>query len=170
MQGLLIKPETSEDQDVIYAINHAAFKQIDEAELVNQVRRDGHIALSLLAFLNDEAVAHILYSPVTTESNPQNHTVWGLGPVAVLPAFQKQGVGKALIWQSLEQCKTQGTSAIVVLGHPTYYPQFGFEPANKYGLSFRGEYDGEAFMVQELVQGTLASLSGAVHYVPAFER
>lgn len=127
------------------------------------------MALSLIAIFNDKPIGHILFSPVSIENNPQQHVVWAIAPLAVLPEFQRQGVGKQLMKESLEQCKTQNVSAIVLLGHTSYYPIFGFEAASHYDLFFKGEDFGDAFMVKELRQGVLPSMSGTVNYAPAFD-
>ncbi len=168
MDKLLIRPESASDKDAVYSLNCLAFGRKDEADLVESVRQAGQVALSLVALLDDQLIGHILYSPVSVEHNPEKYKVWGLGPIAVLPEYQCQGVGKELIYTSLDACKSLAVEAVVLLGHKTYYPKFGFEPASKYHLKFKGQDLGDAFMALELSKGVLASLSGAVHYVPAF--
>jgi putative acetyltransferase len=168
MDKLLIRPESASDKDAIYTLNSLAFAQTDEADLVNTVREAGQIALSLVALLGDRLVGHVLYSDVSVEHNPEKYKVWGLGPVAVLPDHQRQGVGKQLIYASLDECKSLAVDAVVLLGHTSYYPKFGFEPASNYNLKFKSQDLGDAFMALELSKGVLASLSGAVYYVPAF--
>ena len=169
MNNLLIKPESPAEQEAIWMIHRAAFGRSAEADLVNAIRNAGQMTLSLVARSKEMPVGHILYSPVSLETNPQHYRVWGLGPIAVLPEYQRQGVGRQLIKTSLEQCKGFGVDTVVLLGHTSYYPKFGFEPASRYGLKFKGEDFGDAFMVLELRKGALASLAGAVHYVPAFD-
>lgn len=169
MENLRVRAELATDKDDVFNINTRAFEQPNEAHLVDAIRRSGQAALSLVALLDEKLVAHIMYSPVRVENNPKNYTVWGLGPIAVLPENQRQGIGKALLKTSLEQCRARGVAAVVLLGHSSYYPKFGFEPAAAYGLSFKGEFSGDAFMVLELIEGVRFSLSGAVYYVPAFD-
>ena len=88
--------------------------------------------------------------------------------MAVRPEFQKQGIGSQLIERGLEQCRAAGQACVVVLGHPEYYPRFGFVPASRYGI--RCEYDvpDEVFMIIELRDGALEGCAGIVKYQPEF--
>lgn len=120
-----------------------------------------------MAELGGEVVGHILFSPVSVLRRPRLN-VMGLGPMAVMPAKQRVGVGSALVRYGLARCKDLGCDAVVVLGHPEYYPRFGFEPASRYAL--RCEYDvpENAFMVAELNQGALEGAFSLVRYDEAF--
>jgi putative acetyltransferase len=112
-------------------------------------------------------VGHVLFSAVSLAEHPELDLM-GLGPMAVLPQHQRQGVGSALVREGLVQCKRKGCQAVVVVGHPEYYPRFGFASASRYGI--RCEYDvpDDVFMVIELVAGTLRGASGLVCYDEAF--
>jgi putative acetyltransferase len=92
----------------------------------------------------------------------------GLAPLAVLPDHQRQGVGSQLVRAGLETCRSRGLSVIVVLGHPEYYPRFGFVPASMKGLEYEHVGPSEAFMVLELQPGVLAHARGVVRYHPEF--
>lgn len=121
------------------------------------------------AVRTNEIVGHILFSPVIL----QGHTdlrLMGLGPVAVVPEFQRKGIGTALTRAGLDECRRLGVAAVVVLGYPEYYGRFGFKPARVF--SIKSEYDnaGDAFMVLELIPGCLKSLSGVIEYHPSFNR
>ncbi|GFZ93993.1 GNAT family N-acetyltransferase [Okeania sp. KiyG1] len=120
--------------------------------------------ISLLAFQEDRAVGHIMFSRVTLEPNvPLSISI--LGPLAVMPDVQKQGIGSKLIQKGLEILSTSGVDLVFVLGHPTYYPRFGFKPAGE--LGFEPTYpilekNADAWMVQELRPGIIGSFSGRI--------
>lgn len=165
---ITIRSERPEDKDAVYAVNRAAFGREDEARLVDTMRQAGDLSLSLVALVAGRIVGHVAFSPVTIEHNPKGHMIWGLAPIAVLPDHQRQGVGKALIQEGLTQCRAIGTDAIVLLGHTSYYPRFGFVPTPRYNLQYKGEDFGDAFMILELTEGAAAHLTGRVDYVGAF--
>jgi putative acetyltransferase len=108
-----------------------------------------------------------LFSPVKIDGRSEPLGV-GLGPVAVLPAAQRRGLGAQLIRTGLERCRMLGYAYVVVLGHPEYYPRFGFEPANGFGLRCEFPVPPEAFMALELRRGGLAGALGTVRYLAAF--
>jgi len=163
---ITIRQEKPEDVAAIYTVNEQAFGQAAEAELVDKLRANGKVTLSLVAVQDGEIVGHILFSPMTIESGEQTFAAVGLGPMAVRPEFQKQGIGSQLIARGLEQCRAHGHACVIVLGHPEYYPRFGFVPASRYGI--RCEYDvpDEVFMALELRDGALGA--GLAKYQPEF--
>lgn len=166
---ITIRAEHSEDKTTVYAVNRAAFEREDEARLVDTMRQKGDLSLSLVALLAGRIVGHVAFSPVTTQHNPTGLRVWGLAPIAVLPDYQRQGVGQALIREGLAQCRAMGIDAVVLLGHTSYYPRFGFVPASRYDLQYKGEDFAEAFMILELTAGAAAQLSGRVDFAAAFD-
>lgn len=160
-----IRPETPADRDAVYVLNTAAFGQPDEADLVDRLRQRADPYLALVAEADGEIVGHIAFTPVTVEGA---EGVVGLAPMAVAPDWQREGIGSVLVREGLRVCAEAGVTAVVVLGHPAYYPRFGFVPAHTVGL--RDDYGAppEAFMALELVPGALTEASGTVRYHDAF--
>lgn len=164
---MLIRAERDTDHAAVHAVNAAAFPTPLEADLVDALRRQAHPLISLVAERDGAILGHILFSPVTLEGRPDLRLM-GLAPLAVAPEHQRSGIGSALVRAGLAECRHLGFSAVVVLGHPEYYPRFGFTPAVRYGL--RSEYDvpAEVFMALELIPGALREATGTIKYHPAF--
>src|ERR1051325_962457 len=164
---MLIRSETPADHAAIRQVNRLAFGQDAEARLVDALREGGYIRLSLVADVDGQIVGHILFNdlPIMTEAG--TIPALALAPMAVLPAFQRQGVGSALVQRGLEVCREQGHRIVIVLGHPAYYPRFGFSMKLAEPLSspFGG---GESWMALELVPAALAGVVGTVQYPPPF--
>lgn len=166
---LTIRRETSEDIAAIRYVNEQAFGQSEEAELVEKLRNRSVLTLSLVAVQKNEIVGHIAFSPVVIESECSSFEATTLAPIAVLPAYQRQGIGGQLVRAGLKECRNLGHEIIVVLGHPTYYPRFGFMPAKPKGIICEFEVPAEAFMVLELREGALAGRGGIVKFQPEFK-
>lgn len=164
---MFIRAENNNDQDVVYAINELAFGRPSEALLVNALRDQAKPIVSLVASLDDEIVGHIMFSPVILSGNPDIQ-IMGLGPMAVTPGHQRMGIGSALVQAGLEQCEQLGYKAVVVLGHPEYYPRFGFTPSSRFGILSEYDVPEEVFMVLELEPQVLSDLSGTVQYHDVF--
>ena len=162
-----IRPEAAADYHAVRAVNAAAFDSRVEADLVEALRRKGIELISLVADEDAEVIGHILFSPVSLAGHP-GLRLMGLGPMAVAPRRQRQGIGTALIREGLEACRRSGCDAVVVLGHANYYPRFGFVPAARYAL--RCEYDvpEDVFLVTELKREALRGASGLIRYDEAF--
>ena len=123
--------------------------------------------ISLVAVYQKSVVGHILFSPVAVAEAPENLRAVGLAPMAVLPEFQKRGIGSKLVRAGLEACRQAGCDVVVVLGHAKYYPRFGFLKARDYGLD--NEYNArDSFMVLELRKGALQEVRGLVKYSSEF--
>jgi putative acetyltransferase len=165
---LTIRPETPEDIPLIYQINHQAFARDNEAELVERLRRENAITLSLVAVQDEQVVGHVLISPVTVHNEDSQWEAVALGPMAVLPSYQRQGVGFALIRAAFEELKKLEKHVILVLGHPKYYPRLGFVPSMPLGIRWENDVPEEVFMVAELKKGALNGRKGIVRYHPVF--
>lgn len=165
--SLSIRAEAPADQDAIRRVNRAAFPTAAEAQLVDALRCEADSFISLVAELDGEIVGQIAFSPVELESDA-SLDLMGLGPMAVLPERQRQGIGSALAHAGCAQCRDAGAVAIVVLGHPQFYPRFGFAPARHFGIDCEYDVPDDAFMLLELVPGALSGRSGRVRYHPAF--
>jgi putative acetyltransferase len=164
---MLIRSEEPKDYPGIYAVNASAFETPAEANLVEALRKEISPIISLVAEENEAIVGHILFSPVTLSGHAELK-IMGLGPMAVVPAHQHNGIGSALVRAGVERCKELGYGAAVVLGHRGYYPRFGFTPSIDYGI--RSEYDvpQDVFMVMELQPGYLRGATGIIQYHAAF--
>lgn len=159
-----IRAERAEDISAVHKVNMAAFERENEADLVDRLRSVAS-TVSFVAVEFEQIVGHIFYSPVEIEGEcADNLFILGLAPLAVLPEHQRQGIGASLIRHSVEECARLGCKAVVVLGHPEYYPKFGFVPAKEKGLRCEYAVPDEAFMVLELARGALKGCSGIVKY------
>jgi len=163
-----IRGERKEDFEGVRRVNEAAFGQPAEADLVDALRSGGAVTVSLVAEVKGQIVGHILFSPVTVQGADDLKAV-GLGPMAVLPEHQRRGIGSLLIRKGLEYCRKAGIQAVVVLGHPDYYPRFGFRRASSWGLRCEFDAPDEAFMALELIPNVLSGRSGVVNYHAAFK-
>ena len=165
---VLIRPENPADFAAIEAVNAAAFGRPNEARLVAELRRAGALTLSLVAVDAEAIVGHLAFSPVRVRAEAGDWEAVGLGPVAVAPARQKQGIGARLTTAGLAACLAAGQDVVIVLGHAHYYPRFGFRPSQPLGIRWEIDVPAEVFMVAELRPGALAGRTGVVHYRPEF--
>jgi putative acetyltransferase len=163
-----VRPARAADREAIRRIHAAAFGRPDEAELALRLLDREPACISLVAEADGAPVGHALWSPVRVEGRSFTPAPMALGPLAVLPESQRGGAGGALVRAGLAACRRNGVPFAVVLGHPTYYPRFGFVPAARFGLSFGDMPPRDAFMAQELAPGALADASGRVRYAPEF--
>ena len=163
---LLVRDETLSDTAAVREIVTAAFGQPGEAGLVDSIRANGRAVISLVAEENGVVVGHILFSPVTLEEGAAR--VLGLAPLSVAPEHQRRGIGGELMRAGLERARELDYNAVVLLGHPEYYPRFGFVPAAKLGLHCEYDAPVEAFMAIELRPGGLAGARGLAKYCEDF--
>jgi putative acetyltransferase len=164
---MLIRSEEHKDRAAVHALNVSAFETPAEANLVDALREQAQPLVSLIAEDNGAIVGHIMFSPVTLSGHPAMR-IMGLAPMAVAPERQRDGIGSALVGAGLEQCRQLGFGAVVVVGHPAYYPRFGFSSSARFGIGCEYEVPEEAFMVVELQAGVLRGASGTAKYHAAF--
>lgn len=164
---MLIRAEQEGDRAAVHAVNLAAFETSAEADLVGALREQAEPVISLVAEDNGAIVGHIMFSPVSLSGHP-GLKMMGLAPMAVAPKHQRKGIGSALVQMGLEQCKQLGFVAVVVLGHPEFYPRFGFSPSTRFGIGSEYEVHEEVFMAKELQPAALGGKTGIVKYHDAF--
>jgi len=166
---LIIRSETPEDRESIGYVNEQAFGRANEAWLVEKLREHGALTVSLVAVQGGEVVGHIAFSPAIVESEYSRFEALTLGPIAVLPAHQRKGIGTKLVSAGLEECRRLGHDLVVLVGHPEYYPRFGFVTAGPRGIACEfEEAPEEAWMVLELRPGALAGKKGTARFRPEF--
>ena len=164
---MTIRTERESDILSVHGVHEAAFPTSSEAYLVDGLRRMVDPLVSLVAEERGKIIGHILFTPVSLDSRPEL-LIMGLAPMAVLPGHQRAGIGSALVRAGLDQCRLLPAAAVVVLGHPEFYPRFGFLPSTRFGI--RSEYDvpEEVFMALELEPGCLDGPPGVIQYHDAF--
>ncbi len=169
-----IRNEKPGDESAIRELTERAFEGSEfghngEAELVDKLRSQNAAAISLIAEVSDQVVGHILFSPATIELKNHCSNGLGLAPVSVLPEFQRRGIGAKLIVAGLEIAAARDCEFVIVLGHPQYYPKFGFATASasNVGCEFEGVPD-EAFMIRWFQQPASIDEQVVAKYHPVF--
>jgi putative acetyltransferase len=161
-----IRLEQPGDEVAVRDTNEQAFATLTEAALVDRLR-DSPDSISLVATIGEHVVGHILFTPISIEPAPRVR-VAGLAPMAVRPENQRSGIGSQLVRAGLHHCRQRGYAAVVVVGHPAFYPRFGFVPASSKALTCEFPVPDEVFMAVELTAGALANVRGLVRYRPEF--
>ena len=161
-----IREEAEGDIPAIRDVNRRAFDREDEARLVDGLRGEGYARLSLVAEEDGRIVGHIMFSEAVIRTGSGEVAALALGPVAVAPGRQGRGIGSTLIREGLGRCKEMVHRIVVLLGHPGYYPRFGFSAHLAANLS--SVYSGEAFMALELVPDALSGVAGELEFAPPF--
>jgi len=167
---IYIRPETKEDCSAIRQINRKAFHSDAEANLVDALRKSSVEIISLVAECSGMITGHILFSEVKLEDRSPDIRLCGLAPMAVLPEYQCQGIGSQLVIEGMKTCRQAGYSAVVVLGHPQFYPRFGFEPSVNFKIKSVFDVPDEVFMIKELCKDALTNCSGTIKYHAAFKQ
>lgn len=168
---ITIQQERPEDIVMVRAVNEAAFGRPAEAEVVDLIRAACPDAVSLVAVDDGQVVGHVLFSPAVVSGDGEAVQGMGLAPMAVLPQRQRQGIGSMLVRAGLEAMRERNCPFVIVLGHPEYYPRFGFVTASRHGLV--PQWDGvpdEAFMVLILDDGRMAGVFGVARYRDEFDQ
>ena len=174
MSEIVFREERPSDAASVRAINVAAFDSPAEAGLVEALHAAGAMTLALVAEDAGEVVGHIAFSPVTIAragAAPDVPSVdaIGLGPMAVRADRRGEGIGGALIRAGLDALRARGHGAVIVLGHPEYYPRFGFVRASTFGIQWERAVPDEVFMAIELRPHALADCAGVVRYRAEFD-
>jgi putative acetyltransferase len=165
--SLHVRAETTSDEPAIRRVIAAAFGGTEEVDLVDGLRRDGAVLVAAVAERAGEILGHVAFSRMFVEaSDGRRVPAVALAPLAVAPASQRQGIGDALTRHGLERLRAQGERIVIVLGHPAYYPRFGFSPALARDLE--SPFERDAFMALELEPGALDGVRGKVVYARAF--
>lgn len=167
MIDFVIRVECPADIPGVRAVNQAAFETGAEAALVDALRENGKFVLSLVADVEGDIVGHILFTDIEMEPGGAEARMLGLAPMAVRPEWQGRGIGSALVLRGLEDCRELGYRGVVVLGHPDFYPRFGFVPASRHGITCIYNAPDETFMAVTLGDGSLPR--GCTRYQPEFE-
>ena len=167
-----LRPEDEADRAGVRRVVEAAFGQPDEADIVDRLRADGDLFMSHLADRKGEVIAHIAFSPaqvLDAEGAPREIRggLLALAPMAVAPDYQRQLIGQGLLRSALLRLEHAGVGAVVVLGHPAYYPRFGFTPASAYGLRCPFDAPDEAFLLRTFGEHAPESFQGMLKYAPA---
>jgi len=158
--------DSSEELAIIGAIHDAAFGGSYESALVDQLRADGHALLALVADDDSRLVGHIMFSRMGIETATGSIRAVALAPIAVLPEYQRKGIGSRLVESRLALLRNRGERIVIVVGHPVYYPRFGF--SNEKAAALESPFPAEAFMALELVLDELNGVRGKVVYPAAF--
>ncbi len=167
---LYVRGEKPADHTEIFEINRLAFGREDEGNLVNDIRktRSYEFGFSLVAVKEDKILGHVLFSKGFITHRGRRFKCLVLGPVAVLPEHQRHGIGKALISEGLERAKEVGFGAVIVVGDPVYYAQFGFKPAVTMKLRTSLKIPDENFMAKEISRNALRGIIGTVMFPREF--
>lgn len=165
---MIVRAENEDDFADVQSIHLSAFPEEGESRLVRGLRQNAQPVISMVAEIDGQLVGHILFSPVTLDSKPSLQLM-GLAPMAVAPSHQRQGIGSALVEAGLAQCRQNRHGAVVVLGHPKYYPKFGFVPSINFGIKSEYDVPAEAFMIVELQKEYLADCGGTISYHEEFK-
>jgi putative acetyltransferase len=163
-----VREERPSDQAAVHRLNTVAFRDDAEADIVDKLRAtcDGYLAF--VAIDHGAVVGHILFTPVTLEGSSRGGM--GLAPMAVDPSHQRHGIGSLLVRHGLDHLRASGCPFVIVLGHPDYYPRFGFERASRYKISSQWEgVPDEAFMVVVFDQGAIPAVGGIARYRSEFD-
>ena len=163
---MTIREEIDADFAEIAEITRAAFGGEYEVGLIEKLRGARLVALSLVAVEEGSAIGHVLFSELQVEVNGRKVKTVALAPVAVRPDRQRLGIGSKLIESGLKFVRNRGYEAVIVLGHPNFYPRFGFSAALT--ASLNAPFSGKAFMGLELAPGSLSGNNGSVIYPDAF--
>lgn len=168
----MIREESGADRDAIAVVVERAFDSVEHAQLVDAIRASKNFIpeLSLVAEVDDQIVGHVMISYVIVRDGDVDRLVPSLSPLAVVPEFQRRGIGKALVAQVTARADARGEPLVVLEGDPNYYGRLGFEPAAAHGITIAlpSWAPPQAAQVMRLRHDD-ASIRGHVVYPPAFD-
>ena len=162
-----IRPEADADKAAVFEVNAAAFPTEAEGKLVDTLRVSADPFISLVAVDEQDVVGHIMFTPVTLEPF-DNLQLMGLAPMAVSPSRQRGGIGTELVKAGLDRCRALGIGAVAVLGHPEFYPRFGFRPSSQWGIKCEYDVPEDVFVLLGLAADYLQNKQGIIRYHAAF--
>lgn len=172
---ILIRPESSLDFTRVYEVVQSAFSRAphtnhDEQNLVVRLRKSMAFipGLSLVAVVNDQIVGHILFTKIKIKNHNAEYTSLALAPLSVLPEVQGKGIGGKLILAGHQTALELGFSSVILVGHPEYYPRFGYIPASCFGITAPFDISNEVFMACQLTPHALAGVKGIVEFPGEF--
>lgn len=165
---ITVRPERPGELEEVFQIYLAAFGRFQEPVLVSALRAHHGLLLSLVAVSEAGLVGGVAFSPVALEPPVPGLELAGLAPLAVLPAYQGQGIGSQLVRTGLQHCRDQGVAAVLLVGEPEFYGRFGFVPASRFQIRCEFEVPEAYWLARELHPGALAGVSGLARYRPEF--
>jgi len=166
---ITIRKEEEKDHKQIYEVNKLAFQQENEGKLIEKIRNTENFIpeLSIVAEIDNRIVGHILFSKIKIVGKSVYESL-ALAPMAVIPEFQKKGIGSELVKKGIKMAKKLGFDSIIVIGHKEYYPKFGFQRASKWNIKCPFEVPDEVFMAIELTEKAFEGKAGTVEYPDEF--
>jgi putative acetyltransferase len=166
---IVIRREQPGDEESVRLVNLRAFGQPAEAQIVDALRKTCPEEVAFVAEDNGRIVGHILFTPASIDAQEGEIRGMGLAPMAVLPEYQRQGIGSLLVQAGLAEMRRTRRPFVIVLGHPGYYPRFGFTPASGHGIVCQyPNVPDEAFMILALDEAALQGVAGVARYRPEF--
>ena len=162
-----IRYEKLEDQELVYRLIDECFESDDEEKLVRLLHTDNQSLISLVAEIDSEIIGQIILSKMTAEDD-SSLNIYGLAPMCVSPKYQNQGIGTKLIERAIQEAKVSNIDAIFVLGHPSYYPKFGFKPTHSYQIKCEYDVPTDVFMVLDISNKLVKLENQTVYYAEEF--
>lgn len=170
-----LRQENPADYEQVFKLTELAFANMpfadhDEQFLVERLRKSEFFipGLSLVAESDGKIIGHILLTRLKIQGTETEFESLSLAPVSVLPEFQKQGIGGMLIRKAHQVATNLGYKSVILVGHPEYYPRFGYKKASEFGLKFPFQAPDDACMAIELVDNGLEGITGMVVYSPEY--
>ncbi|MEW4487912.1 N-acetyltransferase [Thalassoglobus sp. JC818] len=161
-----VRRAASSDQSAINSVCKAAFETEEEAILVEELTAQNCVVESLVAEVSETVVGTIVFSRLEIVCDDRTVDALALAPVAVIPEFQNRGIGSQLVREGLKLCKESGHHIVIVLGHPEFYPRFGF--SSEFAKPLASPFSGDPWMAVELTPGALENVAGRVVYAAPF--